>query len=53
VAFSFGSNTIALANSITPYLHAWPWSSGGFGTKYSNPPTLPTGTGYGVAFSPA
>ena len=25
----------------------------GFGVKYTNPATLPTGTGFGVAFSPA
>lgn len=31
---------------------AYPWSSSGFGTKYANPTTLPTGTGFGVAFSP-
>jgi hypothetical protein len=28
---------------------AYPWSSG-FGTKYANPSTLPTGAGYGIDF---
>ena len=35
------------ASKITTY----PWSSG-FGTKYSDPATLPAGTGIGVAFKP-
>jgi hypothetical protein len=30
----------------------YPWSSG-FGTKYSDPATLPTGVGTGIAFSPS
>jgi hypothetical protein len=29
----------------------YPWSGSGFGTKYANPATLPTGNGNGVAFS--
>jgi hypothetical protein len=29
---------------------AYPWSASGFGTKFSNPATLPTGQGQGVAF---
>ena len=43
--------SIAVAHSTSPYISAYPWSSG-FGTKYANPATLPTGSGYGVAFSP-
>jgi hypothetical protein len=46
------SGNIAIAHSITPYISVYPWSSG-FGTKYSDPATLPTGTGRSVAFSPA
>ena len=46
-----GAQFIAVANSISPYIAAYPWSSAtGFGTKYSDPSTLPTGAGYGVAF---
>ena len=41
---------IAVAHSNSPYITAYPWSSSGFGTKFSNPGTLPTDTGYGVAF---
>ena len=38
----------------SPYITAYPWTSGtGFGTKYSDPATLPAGDGIAVAFSPA
>ena len=40
---------IAVAHATSPRISAYPWSSG-FGTKYSDPGTLPTGTGYGVAW---
>jgi len=43
---------IAVAHDNSPYISAYPWSSSGFGTKYSDPGTLPTNTGRGVAFSP-
>ena len=33
---------IAVAHSTSPYITAYPWSSG-FGTKYANPATLPAG----------
>jgi sugar lactone lactonase YvrE len=36
-----------------PYITAYPWSASGFGTKYTNPATLPPSNGNGVAFSPA
>jgi hypothetical protein len=32
---------------------AYQWSGSGFGTKFANPATLPVGSGYSVAFSPA
>ena len=41
---------IAVAHGTSPYVTVYPWSSG-FGTKYSNPGTLPAGTGRSVAFS--
>jgi len=44
---------IAVAHSTTPFVSAYPWSGSGFGTKFSNPGTLPASTGNGVAFSPA
>ena len=40
---------IAVAHTTSPYASAYPWSSG-FGSKYSNPATLPTGTGFSAAF---
>jgi hypothetical protein len=44
---------IAVPSTSSPYIQAYLWGGSGFGTKYSNPATLPTGTGRGVAFSPA
>jgi len=43
---------IAVAHSTSPNITAYPWSGSGFGTKYADPATLPTSTGYSVAFSP-
>ena len=43
---------LAVGHYSSPYISVYPWSSG-FGTKYANPSTLPTGNGRGVAFSPA
>jgi hypothetical protein len=41
-----------VAHVSSPYISAYPWSGSGFGTKYTDPATLPTGNGLGVAFSP-
>ena len=41
---------IAIAHDTSPYISVYPWASG-FGTKYADPATLPTGNGAGVAFS--
>ena len=35
----------------SPFVQAYPWSTSGFGTKFTNPSTLPAGAGNGVAFS--
>ena len=43
---------IAVAHTSSPYVTAYPWSASGFGTKFTNPGTLPVGGGLGVAFSP-
>ena len=45
--------SIVVAHSTSPYVTGWPFSSGGFGTKYSNPSVLPTGTCNNVVFNPA
>lgn len=44
-------STVVFAHDVTPFISAYPWSSG-FGTKYANPTTLPTGAGLGVNFRP-
>ena len=43
------SEDIVVAASLTPFVAAYPWSAG-FGTKYSNPGTVPTGNGNNAAF---
>ena len=43
---------MAVAQGTTPFVHAYAWSnSTGFGSKYANPATLPTGAGRGIAFT--
>ena len=45
--------TVAVSGSTSPYINVYPWTSGtGFGTKYSNPATLPSGIGWGTDFIP-
>jgi hypothetical protein len=55
VAFAatlFGT-AVAVVHDTTPFVTVYPWSSGGgFGTKLTNPATLPGGNGRGVVFSP-
>ncbi|MCE9551798.1 MAG: choice-of-anchor D domain-containing protein, partial [Planctomycetes bacterium] len=41
---------IAVAHSSSPYVSTYPWT-GAFGTKISNPGTLPTGDGRDVSFT--
>ena len=41
---------IAVAHTTTPFISVYPWT-GAFGTKVSDPATLPTNTGNGVAFT--
>jgi hypothetical protein len=54
--YSAASNSVTPINLIvgalngSPYTVAYPWS-GGFGTRYSNPATLPAGISYGAAFN--
>jgi len=45
-----GEESIALAHDTSPFISVYPWSVSGFGTKYANPATLPTGNGSGVSF---
>jgi len=44
---------IAIAHLTSPRISVYPWVDGvGFGVKYTNPATLPAGTGNSVAFTP-
>ena len=52
VAFSSTGDAIAVAHTQTPFISAYQWNAGyGFGLKFANPTTLPTGTGNAVAFT--
>ena len=54
--YSAGAKTVATGNSNSPYISAWPapYDSGGvsygYGTKYSNPATLPVDTVSRITF---
>ena len=52
VAFSPSGNDLVLAANKSPYIWAYPWSSG-FGTQYSDPSTVVSGVGNSVAFTPS
>lgn len=44
---------IAMSANSSPYVHAYAWSSAGWGTKYSNPSSLlPAGGAHDVDFHP-
>ena len=47
------TQSLAVAHVNSPFITAYPWSGGGFGTKVANSDTLPTGAGASVAFNPA
>ena len=47
------TESLAVPQSGTPFINVYPWSDFGFGTRFADPATLPTGTGLGVAFSPS
>ena len=54
VNFSPAGDAVAFAHGISPFVIAYPWNSAtGFGSKYSNPGTLPTGDGSEAAFNNA
>lgn len=44
------SSDIGVAHDTSPYVTVYPWSLSGFGSKYSNPGTLPTGDGKSISF---
>ena len=43
---------VAISTGTSPFVYVYPWLLG-FGTKLSDPATLPTGTANGVSFNPA
>jgi hypothetical protein len=48
------SGEVAVSHSSSPRVSVYAWTtSSGFGTKYSNPVTLPTGNGQSVKFNAA
>jgi hypothetical protein len=52
MAFTAADDAIAVSHTSSPFVTAYPWSNAtGFGTKYADPVTLPTGQGNDVAFS--
>ena len=53
IAFNPAGDALAMANLASPYISVYAWSGAGFGTRFSNPATLPGSTGYSVVFSPA
>lgn len=48
---AIGNISVGIAHGTAPRVSIYPWSSGGFGTKYANPATLPTSAGTGIAFT--
>ena len=42
---------IAVAHQTSPYVTVYPWSASGFGTKFADPATTPTGDAIEVAFT--
>jgi hypothetical protein len=49
-----GTGELAVSVTSSPYVNAYQWTTGGgFGVKYNNPSTLPTGSGQPVQFNQA
>jgi len=52
VTFNPSGTAIAMGGASSPFIHAYPWSSG-FGTKYANPASVPNNPIISVKFNPA
>jgi len=52
VAWHPGGRFIALGTTASPFVNVWDWDGSAFGAKWSDPGTLPAGSGFGVAWSP-
>ena len=49
-----GSAYVAVGHSTTPFMSVYDWNdSTGFGSKYANPATIPTGAAYRAVFNPS
>ena len=46
---SAGASYIAVAHATSPRISVYTWSNSGFGTKFSNPTTVPPSTPYSVS----
>lgn len=53
VSYNATAATVTVANYSSPYVVAYPWSSGGFGAKYADPASLPGTKGLAVKFNNA
>tara|TARA_R100000406_G_C3114962_1_gene125303 strand:- start:655 stop:1710 length:1056 start_codon:yes stop_codon:yes gene_type:complete len=52
VQFTAAGNDVAFGGAASPYVAVWPWTGSGYGTKYSNPSSLPSGFVYGLGIAP-
>jgi hypothetical protein len=52
VAFAPAGNYLAVGYTSSPYVGVYPWSASGFGARYANPSTLPSGGCLSVSFNP-
>ncbi len=43
IAVAPDNSAVVVVSEATPYLEGWPWTGTAFGTKYSDPATLPGG----------
>jgi hypothetical protein len=53
VEFNPSTTAIVVTSLSSSYIYAYPWSGTGFGTKYANPTTPPTGGSRGIAYNAA
>ena len=45
-------NVVFFTNNTSPFLHAWSFNGSTFGTKFANPPSLPTAGAYQIFVHP-
>lgn len=53
LAFNAAGTALYGANATTPYVHGWPISGGAWGSKFSNPGSLPSGAATQLAINAA